>query len=446
MLAGAAFRSAMFFLLLFAVVFAIAGAVILATTEASMQDELKSQITENVNLLRDTLITEGAPALIEFVNDATPQRAPRHVLLGLFAPDGRHLAGDITHLPSFREWGHITLPTRVGGPDYLAYVAELRGMVIVAGGSLAFMNASVAGLWRALLLSGILVAIGALVIGATFSFGVSAKLNKMAETLDHVSRGNTAIRLPIGRSNDQVDRISQQINAHLDRLSELMGNMRRTVIAVAHDLKSPLSRVYILLQEAATADEPAKTEALERAQDEIEGLSGIVDTVLRISRIETSDDRSGFSEFAADGLVGDIAQTFAPVVESEGCALVYEPSLEDTTIYGDRRMLQQLLANLIENATRYCPAGSVIALSSARRGENVEIVVADNGPGIPPERREAVLEPFYQLSPERDARGAGLGLALVAAIATRHRATIALDDNHPGLRASVRFPAPASLY
>jgi signal transduction histidine kinase len=436
----------MLFLLLFAVVFAIAGAVILTTTEAAMLDEVKSQITENVNLLRDTLTTEGAAALVEFVDDATPPRAPRHVLLGLFTPDGSHLAGDILHMPDFHDWGRISLPTRVGGPDYLAYVAELHGMVIVAGGSLAFMNASVAGLWRALLLSGVLVAIGALVIGATFSFGVSAKLNTMADTLDHVSRGNTAIRLPIGRSNDQVDRISQQINAHLDRLSELMGNMRRTVIAVAHDLKSPLSRVYILLQEAATAEEPAKTEALEHAQDEIEALSGIVDTVLRISRIESSDDRSGFSRFTADSLVADIAQTFLPVVEGEGCMLVYEPSVEDTTIFGDSRMLHQLLANLIENATRYCPPGSTITLSSARKGERVEISVADNGPGIPPEHRGEVLEPFYQVSPERDPRGAGLGLALVKAIVTRHRAAIELADNTPGLRVTVSFPKPESLY
>ena len=434
----------MLFLLLFLAVFGVAGAVILTTTEASMQGELESQITENVNLLRDTQQKEGWTELIQFIDEATPPRAPRHYMFGLFSKTGDHLAGDLLRLPGFREWGRVEAP---GGADYLAYVAEIGNSYVIAAGSLSFMNATVTALWRALLLSGALVAAGALVIGYVFSLGASAKLNVMAATLDQVSRGNSAVRLPLGRSNDQIDRISKQINAHLDRLSDLMGNMRRTATAIAHDLKSPLSRAYILLQEAATARDDGKaTEMLENAQAEIQSLSGIVDTVLRISRIEASDDRTNFTIFTADSLVSDIAQTFAPVVEAEGCTLNYDVTPGGSApIYGDRRMLQQLLANLVENAARYCPKGSAITLSTVADNGLVMVAVADDGPGIPLDRREDVLQPFYQLSPERDSRGSGLGLALVQAIATRHHATLQLSDNAPGLKATVTFPPPESL-
>jgi signal transduction histidine kinase len=444
--AGAPWRSALLFLLVFIGVFCVAGAVILTTTEGAMEDELKSQITENVNLLRDTAMESGRNGLIEFINEAAAPRTTRRYMLGLFTSKGERLAGDLVRLPNFREWGRVEAPT--GGADYLAHVSEVRGTYIVAGGSLSFLNASIAGLWRALLLSGAVVALGALGIGYVFSLGVSAKLANMASTLDQVSRGNTTIRLPIGRSNDQIDRISRQINAHLDRLSDLMGNMRRTVTSIAHDLKSPLSRAYILLQEATAGPEEDKaTEILEQAQDEIEQLSGIVDTVLRISRIEASDDRSSFTTFSADSLVSDIGQTYAPVVEGEGRVLSYEPAPgEGSGIYGDRRMLQQMLANLVENASRYCPEGGTITLSAtALWNGKTKLTVCDNGPGIPADHREDVLQPFFQLSPERDSRGAGLGLALVKAIATRHHATLELEDNHPGLRVSVTFPAPDLL-
>jgi len=438
----------MLFLVLFVAVFVVAGAVILTTTEASMQSELESQITENINLMRDTQAKEGWNELIRFVNEATPPRAPRHYMFGLFTKTGEHLAGDLLRLPGFREWGRIETPSGPGGADYLAYVAEIGNAYIVSAGSLSFMNVAVTALWRALLLSGLLVAAGALVIGYVFSLGASAKLNAMAATLDQVSRGDNAVRLPIGRSNDQIDRIATQINAHLDRLSDLMGNLRRTATAIAHDLKSPLSRSYILLQEAAMTDDAERSaELVENAQAEIEQLGGIVDTVLRISRIEASDDRARFTTFSADSLVSDIAQTFAPVVEAEGCTLDYAVSRGSAApIYGDRQMLQQLLANLIENATRYCPRGSTITLSAVEEAGLVVLAVADNGPGISLDRREDVLQPFYQLSPERDSRGSGLGLALVEAIATRHHATLQLTDNAPGLKVVVTFPRPDTLH
>jgi signal transduction histidine kinase len=236
--------------------------------------------------------------------------------------------------------------------------------------------------------------------------------------------------------------VSRQINAHLDRLSEFMAGMRNTIVAIAHDLKSPLNRAYLLLQEAAleSRSEPASAK-LERAQEEMETLGGVLDTVLRISRIETSDDRSSFTAFSSALLVRDLAQTFEPVIEAAGQTLHWDDVPADgAPIFGDRRMVQQMLVNLIENASRHAGPGTYISLEVRAIGEAALITVADTGPGIPPDKRDEVFEPFRRLNVERNTPGAGLGLALVKAVATRHHALVTLSDNRPGLRVTVTFP------
>jgi len=206
---------------------------------------------------------------------------------------------------------------------------------------------------------------------------------------------------------------------------------------------------YLLLQDAAEENNlPATADKLDRAQSEMETLGGVLDTVLRISRIETSDDSSSFTTFSAAELVRDLAQTFEPVLEGNGQSLDWEtvPS-SGAPIFGDRKMVQQMLVNLIENASRHAGTGAQIELAARSDNGATTIIVADNGPGIPAEKRDEVFEPFRRLNVSRGTPGAGLGLALVKAIASRHHARVALDDNHPGLRvtivfAPVRAPAP----
>jgi signal transduction histidine kinase len=239
--------------------------------------------------------------------------------------------------------------------------------------------------------------------------------------------------------------VSRQINDHLDRLSDLLASMRNTIVAIAHDLKSPLNRAYILLQDAAedtsTANERSK---LQRAQAEMETLREVLDTVLRISRIETSDDSSNFAPFSPTALVQDLAQTFEPVIEAAGQTLrSADLPAEAVPIFGDRKMVQQMLVNLIENASRYAGDGAVIDVGVTAAAGGAVVTIADNGPGIPPSQREEVFQPFRRLNGSRNSPGAGLGLALVKAVAARHRAKVELSDNHPGLRVTLSFPPAA---
>jgi signal transduction histidine kinase len=445
---GVAFRSALLFLLVFAVVLTVAGIAILRTTEASMTDQLRSSITEDFDLLRDANVTGGETELVKFMRAAVATRSDKQSEFGLFKLSGRKIAGNMSLAPTFRGWGLLPPePGQSADNRFLGYVEMLDDNVVVAGRSQRFLDTESGVILNALILSGLVICLAALGIGYFLNRGVSQKLAVIDGTLAEVSHGNSGARLPVGRSNDQIDHVSRQINAHLDRLSELMANMRNTIVAIAHDLKSPMHRAYMLLQEAADEPEPrAASSKLRRATGELEALGGVLDTVLRISRIETSNDISGYTTFSAAVLVQDLAQTFEPVIEAAGQTLRSTSVPESgAAIFGDRKMVQQMLVNLIENASRHAGPESVIELGVRTDDGGTIVTVADSGPGIPPDKREEVFEPFRRLNESRGTPGSGLGLALVKAVATRHHARVTLGDNHPGLRVTVYFPPPPAI-
>ncbi len=443
-LSGVAFRTALAFLVVFLVVLAVAGYAILRGTQATMDDQIHSYITEDIGLMRDANIAGGQREVMRFIRDSLATRADRQFAFGLYTPQGRRIAGNIVGDTDFLGWGMVEIAQLPGQP-FVAYAERLEDTVVIVGRSRGFVETMTGAIVNQLIIAGLVICGAALAIGGFLSYGVSSKLAVIDRVLGEVSHGNSDARLPVGRSNDQIDHVSRQINDHLDRLSEFMGSMRNTIVAIAHDLKSPLNRAYILLQDAVEDGAPGSERTkLQKAQAEMETLRGVLDTVLRISRIETSDDSSNFAAFSPAALLQDLAQTFEPVIEAAGQTLRYgDIAPEAAPIFGDRKMVQQMLVNLIENASRYGGDGAVIDLGVQAAGGGAVVSIADNGPGIPPHEREEVFQPFRRLNASRNTPGAGLGLALVKAVATRHRARVELSDNKPGLRVTLSFPPAA---
>jgi len=446
--AGAAFRSAALALAVFSLALFVIGLAIFSVVKESMYDELKAQIIEETVLFKEIYANNGQAALLDSIRKLESHRLREPKLLGWFDEHAGKLAGNLDIAPDFIGWNRLTVKTLSPAHDYYAYASQIDKTTIVVGRNLRLVDTVLQTLLRVLLLGGAGVALLSLSIGYFVSRGVFSKLQNLAAILDLVSKGDTRVRLPVSAANDQIDRISRQLNLHLERLSTLISSTRNTATSIAHDLRTPLNRAFLLLQEAQQcgAGSAELDDLIQRAEDELTNVNQIFDTILRISKLETTTSQSGFEHIPLDQLLAEMAETYQPVVEAAGQTISHTPTAgTPAQVYGDRKMLRQMLANLIENASFHCPAGSSIVLcaqSLAQGGASID--VSDDGPGIPAEFRQRVLEPFYRLDASRNKPGSGLGLALVKAIAVRHGARIELRDNGPGLGVSIRFPAPGA--
>lgn len=426
-----------------AVVLGLAGWLVYARTTGALDAELRSRIHEDFALMQDAHARAGEQGLEQFISWAMATRSGDDFAFGMFTPVGVHLSGNVDDMPRFEGWGQIAV--RAGEPGQantmLGYAGQIGDHMVVVAHASGIVWATGNTVLEALVIAGLVIALTSLATGYVVSRGTSLRLHRLAQTLGSVAGGNSDVRLPVSPRNDQIDFVSRQINGYLDRLAELMAGMRNTAIAIAHDLKSPLNRVSILLQTAEAAQDADEIRLhLDKVHHELDGLKGVLDTILRISRIEASDDMSAFAPVDLPALLRDLVQTFEPVFEEQGQTISFiEPGTPVPPALGDRRMLQQLVVNLIENAGRHAGVGAIVAISVAEEAGAPVVTIADNGPGIPADQREAVFEPFYRMNPERDELGTGLGLAMVRAIANRHRATILLGDNNPGLVVRLRL-------
>ncbi len=285
---------------------------------------------------------------------------------------------------------------------------------------------------------GTLVALLSIAAGLSVGGRLLRRVNEMSGVIGEILSGRSTKRVPAKQPGDEFDRLARQFNGLLDRNDQLLAQLRGVAHDVAHELKTPLTRMRTRI-EAARADAPLADEGvLETSLGEIDDLLKTFEALLRIARVETGDARQGFTEVELSDVVSDAVELYEPLVEDEGRSLVIDRRIE-ARVRGDRALLTQCLANLIDNAVRYAPPGSSIevGLKPAGRGR-VTLSVADHGPGVPAEDRERVLDRFVRLDYGR-ASGAGLGLSLVRAVAELHGASLALEDNAPGLRVGLTF-------
>jgi signal transduction histidine kinase len=346
----------------------------------------------------------------------------------LAGPDGQRMAGNLSGVPRDPGWreGTIRLPDGAEAP-VLMFAAPLPGGgALVVGRDLSAVRAleqrlvSVAG-WvgAAVLMLGLG---GGLLIG----HGVARRAAAMEAALAAVQGGDLDRRLAARRGGDEFDRLAARINATLDRLQSLMVALRGVTDDIAHDLRTPLTRLRQRLDAAAAAP---SAEAIAAAQQEADALLDIFAALLRIAQVESGTQRAGFTRVDLSAIAQSVAEVYAPAAEERGQTLMatIAPGI---AITGDPALLTQMLANLVENAVRHGRAGGRIALVVTP----TDITVNDDGPGIPVDERERVFRRFHRLDAARSGPGSGLGLALVRAVADLHDMTITLEDAAPGLR------------
>jgi signal transduction histidine kinase len=287
---------------------------------------------------------------------------------------------------------------------------------------------------------------------------VLRRIDAMTGTTQRIMAGDLSGRLPVGRSGDELDRLAENLNAMLERIEALMIGLKEVSDNIAHDLKTPLTRLRNRAEEALakSGNEAEYRNALERTIDESDGLIRTFNALLMIARAESGQARDNMDDFDAADVANGIHELYEPLAEDDGMTLHVKTA--PAPLHGNRELISQALANLVENAIKYGrpaaaaqPLGADAAASSreilieARRdGDKVLLSVTDHGPGIPEADRGHAVERFVRLEASRTLPGSGLGLSLASAVATLHGGGLTLGDANPGLRATLALPARAA--
>jgi signal transduction histidine kinase len=280
--------------------------------------------------------------------------------------------------------------------------------------------------------------------GAILAFKTRRRIAYLSEAMQRVGAGELSRRLPISSGKDDIDALAEEVNVALGQLEASVDAMKQVTTDIAHDLKTPIGRLYLLLESAhdrlATDTDRAM---IATAMEEVRMITGTFDALLRISQIEAGARRDRFTIIDVGEIIEGLLEIYGEIAADEGQTLRSVPRrrAEELRVFGDAELLRQMLANLVLNAIRHAPRGSRIDIASFANDGRVCIAIADNGPGIPAVERQNVFNRFYRLEKSRTSQGSGLGLSLVKAIAELHGAVISLADNHPGLLVKVIFPA-----
>ncbi|NVN12598.1 sensor histidine kinase [Nguyenibacter vanlangensis] len=440
--------------LAYAAFFALAGMALLVVILWSATGFMTRQVDASIAAEMAEVMADAAdPALhgdpYKTVIDSLARRSPAFQYL-LQSADGKPLAGNMHALrpvPGIRlmlrdhRLGHENNPEPT--------VLHGQGRVLPDGRflfvglnvySVAEMRQSLA---RAFLWClGPILALG-LVSGFLLSMSMARKVERISVASRAIMDGDLSQRIARGGGGDEFDHLADSLNAMLDRIATLMLNLSQVTNDIAHDLRTPLTRLRQKLELAERDDltRDALREALAGAGGELDRILSTFSALLRIAQIEAGSRRAGFTALDLRPLLQTLHEAYAPVTEEGGQTMTFQPGPLPLPVQGDPELLTQLVANLIENAITHAGPGAALALDAGRTGERVHITVSDTGPGIPAGLRQKVLQRFFRLESSRTTPGNGLGLSLVAAIAGLHDAELTLDDNHPGLRCTLTFAA-----
>ncbi len=291
-----------------------------------------------------------------------------------------------------------------------------------------------------MVLIGLLSVAGALLLKQLFRRMVS----QVSQTADAISSGDLTRRVAISGRGDEFDRMAETINDMLDRVSRLMDGVREVSNAIAHDLRTPITRARARLEDAVTHAGSAEQLriAIDRAVSDLDGITNVFQALLRISEIEAGARRSAFVTLDVRPLMQDLQELYGAVADERGLSLVLNAS-DRLEAFGDRELIQQAMTNLLDNAIKFSPAHGTVEMVGERTADGLVLAVRDYGPGIPADEIERVTGRFYRGDSARHTPGFGLGLTLVRAVAQLHGGTLSLQNATPGLRAIMMLPSPA---
>ncbi|MFG6515934.1 sensor histidine kinase [Sulfitobacter sp. 1A13496] len=433
-------RLALLLVLLFTIVSLLSLAASYAVTQRSFEQAIRADLAQDMAGFR---AAPGAAALARLVEAESRETDPNRLILSYIGPNGRIYGNGA--IARDNEGYHIV---SIGAARaeyrgvYLTLTDTLYGGLLTIARSRAEITALREVFVNILLVSLLPTVLIALSGGLILARRSKRHVEVIRATLDRLTTGDLAARVVPGpRWSDDLLRIGEAVNQMARAQETSVAALRQVSLDIAHDLKTPIQRVSVHLDdldraEAAGAD-PA--EPLARARAELEGIAAIFQSLLQLAQVEQGEARAHFASVDLTALCRTMVELYEPAAGEQGkhllCALPETP----VHVTGDRALLGQLLANLIENALRHSGDAEAVKVALKQAAGQVTLTVADGGPGIPAEDRDKVLQRLYRLDRSRGTPGHGLGLALVDGVAKLHGARLELADSAPGLRVVVTF-------
>jgi signal transduction histidine kinase len=429
--------------------FVLLGAGVYLAVSTLLTSDVREVIRADVGGLLDIYHDDGRKGLVAEIASRADAPDDPDAQYAVVAHDGRILAGTFSRLPPGLSHAPRWIELRERDLDegsisrVIANVQQLRGGDVLVTGLQTHNQDRFLALMLRTALAGLLVAatMGAL-IGWLTARWVARRLRSLDDTAAQVGAGELALRARVDGSDDAFDRLSRRFNGMLDRIGDLLDGVRHATDHIAHDLRTPLTRLRNRLDrmrvEAGDGASP-QARTLDAAIAETDQLLQSFGALLRLARIEAQSPPDGNAPVDLQPLVADAIELYAPIAAERG--IVLEADAVPARARGDADQLFQLLVNLLDNAIKFAPSSSRVEITLRAAGQAVELDVADHGAGIPEAQRERMFDRFARLESHRASPGTGLGLSLARAIVLRHEGRIALLDNAPGLRVRINLPA-----
>lgn len=418
-------------------------------TARVLDREVDAVIRAEVGGLVDDYRRGGVLQLIDTLNRRADNWGRTGAVYLLADANGKRIAGNIASWPeefgTGEEWVEFEIDASEHGGivahPVRAHLFRLPGGVRLLVGTDILERKRLASRLRNAMLWGAGLCVGlAALVSIGYSRGVRRRVSAIAATCETIMRGDLSQRLQIEKGRDEFDALSTTVNHMLDRIHQQTEVLRTTFDSAAHDLRAPLYRARVRIEEALQHEDmsPSARAAMEATLAEVERVQRTLGTLLQIAQAEGHGNELALESVDVTALARELVDLYQPEASARGLTLGFS-GVDDVRLQGNQQLLAQALVNLLENALKYVPEGGRIDVSVATTPDSVILEVADNGPGIPAEDRERVLRPFFRLERDRSQSGSGLGLSLIAAVMRLHRATIELLDNDPGLKVRCVF-------
>jgi signal transduction histidine kinase len=437
--------------IVYSIVFACGAAALLGAVDFAVSRVVDGStdnlIEAEVQGLREQMLVLSRGDFIELVEQRSQDQDVRGAVYLMVDPQLRPVAGNVPAWPQLEanegKWFHFKVSVPFGEETREHEMRAQRfplpgGYRMLVGHDVQERQDVKSLMMRGLIAAVVLTLLMGLGGGFWMGRRILAQAGAISAVATQIMRGDLSQRLPVRKADDEINSLAREINNMLDKIEQLTLGMRTVLDSAAHDLRTPLNRLQATAENAMPGLAPGSAErrVLERVTTEVEHMRSTLDALLRIALAETGTVAR--EEVNLSELVASMVELYAPVSDERGIALSSSVA-PGAAVQGNRQLLAQALANLLDNAIKFTPDGGHVRVQLQGSPSEPEVVVQDDGPGIPADKREIVLGRRVRLDEARNVPGSGLGLSLVAAVTKLHGARLVLDDAGPGLKVSLKF-------